>query len=139
MVYKLGNVRSDGGANPVTDRIRPLDGRRRVASGDRGDPGGAPIAELLAQIGTLGERLDSAAQRSVGALRQARTEAGVEAWNGVTAESLLDLADRIAAGRQRLDAALERDRARLRDAAGPADESAADAPVAMDPIRPGMI
>ncbi len=123
----------------MSDRIRPIPAGPREDAGDCVDPDPARVAELLAQIGVLGERIDAAAQRSVDALRQARAEPGVETWNGALAESLLDLAARIETGRQRLDAALAQDRARLRDAAGPLDEPAADAQAVMDPSRPGMI
>ncbi len=61
------------------------------------------------------------------------------AWDRATAESLLELAARIEAERCRLDAALERDRARLIGEDAPADEAGGAAQAAMDPIDPGMI
>lgn len=124
MVYKLEDVRSDRGAESVTDRITSIPSRHGVCGGACGDPDPARIAELLAQIGALGARIDAAAQRSVDALRQVRGEPGIDAWDRATADSLLQIAARIEAGRQRLDAALECDRVRLTGARGSVNQTA---------------
>ena len=135
MVYTLEHVRSDRGVNTVSDRIRPDECKPGVAGGGGVEADRARVAELLAQIGALGERIDDAAQRAVDSLRRARGEPGIAAWDDAEAASLLELASLIENRRRRLEAALERDRARLRADAAPADESQA----AMDPIGPGMI
>ncbi len=139
MVYTLEHVRSDRGVNTVSDRKRTIECKPGIDADASVEPDMARVAELLAQIGALGERIDAAAQRSVASLRQARSEPGVAAWDGAEAESLLELATLIEHRRRRLDAALERDRARLRGDAAPADEPLAGAHAAMDPIGPGMI
>ncbi len=139
MVYTVEHDCSDRGADAVSDRVRPLEIRQRAADGERAEPDPAHVAGLLAQIGALGERIEATAQRSVEALRKARSEPDIETWDVAAAESLLELAAGIAARRQRLDDALEGDLARLSDAAAPSAEPGADAQSAMDPIGPGMI
>lgn len=139
MVYKLEHVRSDREADAVSDRVIPLPRGRRAVAADRVEPKPARIAELLAQIGALGERIDIAAQRSVDALRQARNEPGIESWDAASAEILLELAVRIETSRCRLDAALARDQARLGGDDGSSTAAAGDSQAAMDPDGPGMI
>ena len=139
MVYTVEHRCSDRGANTVSDRPRPLETRQRDAAGDRAGLNPARVDELLARIGALGELVDATAQRSVDALRRARGEPGVESWDDATAGSLLELAARIEAQREQLDAALESDRARLAVQAVPGAEAVGDLQPAMDPAEPGMI
>ncbi len=139
MVYTLEHVRSDRGVNTVSDRKRPIECKPGIDADGGVEPDTARVAELLAQIGALGERIDAAAQRAVDSLRRAGDEPGIAAWDGAEAESLLELATLIENRRRRLDAALARDQARLRGDAASAGEPVAGAHAAMDPIGPGMI